>query len=105
MVNAQQATALFGENYNAESPIVINQGGSNSGKTYAIMQVLFCLACEAGKQVMTIVGQDIPNIKSGVLRDAMRIYYASATLQEMVKSYNKTDRIFEFHNSTVIEFK
>jgi phage terminase large subunit len=51
------------------------------------------------------VGQDIPNLKAGALRDALDIYASSAVLQAMVKSYNKTDRIFEFYNGSVIEFK
>lgn len=100
-----KSSILFKQNYNSAAHIIINQGGTSSGKTYSIEQVLFCLACEAGKQVITVVGQDIPNLKAGALRDAMSIYYSSNILQSMVKSYNKTERVFEFHNNTVIEFK
>jgi hypothetical protein len=95
---------LFRENYNSTGHIVINQGGTSSGKTYAIEQVLFCRACEAEKQVITVVGQDIPNLKAGALRDAMKIYNSSPALQAMVKNYNKTDRIFEFHNGSTKHF-
>lgn len=105
MVKQQKATILFLENYNSLANIIVNQGGSSSGKTYAIMQVLYCKACETGKQVITVVGQDIPNLKSGVLRDALKIYNSSRALKGLVKSYNKTDRIFEFHNGSLIEFK
>jgi phage terminase large subunit len=94
------ASILFKQNYTSTAHIVINQGGSNSGKTYAIEQVLFCFACQTEKQVITIVGQDIPNLKAGALRDALTIYYKSDELQALIKSYNKTDRIFEFHNGT-----
>ena len=96
----QKASVLYSQNYYADADIVVNQGGTSSGKTYAIEQVLFSLACETGKQVITIVGQDIPNLKSGALRDATTIYYSSAALQFMVKSINKTDRIFEFRNGS-----
>jgi phage terminase large subunit len=101
----QKASVLFRENYYSANHIVVNQGGTSSGKTVAILQVLFCLACEAEGLVITVVGQDIPNLKAGALRDAQGIYYGWAGLQAMVKSYNKTDRIFEFHNGTIIEFK
>ena len=101
----QQASILFSQNYSAAGHVVVNQGGTSSGKTYAIEQVLFCLACETEKLVITVVGQDIPNLKAGALRDAQSIYYNSATLQAMVKSFNKTDRTFEFNNGSVIEFK
>lgn len=96
---------LFKQNYYSTAQLVINQGGTGSGKTYAIEQVLFCLACENHKQVITIVGQDIPNLKAGALRDALNIYNNSDHLKAMIKTYNKTDRIFEFHNGTIIEFK
>ncbi|HEY0245445.1 MAG TPA: terminase large subunit [Mucilaginibacter sp.] len=100
-----EATILFKYNYASTAHVVINQGGTSSGKTYAIEQVLFCLACETEKQVITVVGQDIPNLKAGALRDALSIYYSSPQLQSLIKNYNKTDRIFEFHNGTIIEFK
>jgi phage terminase large subunit len=105
MINDQKASVLFRQNYQADAHIVINQGGTSSGKTYAIEQVLFCLACEGEKQVITVVGQDIPNLKSGALRDAQNICSSSVVLQAMIKNFNKTDRIFEFYNGTVIEFK
>jgi phage terminase large subunit len=105
MLIDQQASILFSQNYNAKGHIVVNQGGTSSGKTYAIEQVLFCLACETEKLVITVVGQDIPNLKAGALRDAQSIYYKSEALQSMVKSFNKTDRIFEFGNGSIIEFK
>jgi len=105
MANGYKASILFEENYNATAHIIVNQGGTNSGKTFAIIQVLFKLAYEQPGQVITIVGQDIPNIKSGVLRDALSIYSSSKQLMARIKSYNKSDRIFKFKNGTIIEFK
>ncbi|MGZ4001272.1 MAG: PBSX family phage terminase large subunit [Mucilaginibacter sp.] len=105
MTEGYKASILFEENYNAAAHIIVNQGGTNSGKTFAIIQVLFKLAYEQPKQVITIVGQDIPNMKSGVLRDALNIYSSSKQLMARVKSFNKSERLFEFNNGTVIEFK
>ena len=98
-------SVLFKKNYLSTAHVVINQGGTSSGKTFAIEQALFCLACENPKQVITIVGQDIPNLKAGALRDALNIYSSSPVLQAKIKSYNKSDRIFEFLNGSIIEFK
>ncbi len=69
------------------------------------MQVLFALACAEEKQIVTIVGQDIPNLKAGAVRDALNIYQASQPLKAMVKSFNKTDRFFELVNGSILEFK
>jgi len=95
---------LFKYNYNATAPVVINQGGTSSGKTYAIQQVLFCLACTE-KVVITVVGQDIPNLKAGVLRDAHNICERSPALQQMIRNFNRTDRVFEFRNGSIMEYK
>ncbi len=101
----QQASVLFFENYCSEVHIVINQGGSNSGKTHAIMLALFYIANENPKQVLTVVGQDIPNLKAGALRDALNIWESSKLFKASVRSYNKSERIFEFSNGSLMEFK
>lgn len=101
----QKASVLFTSNYRSNKQVIINQGGTSSGKTFSILQVLFCIACETPMQVITVVGQDIPNLKAGALRDANSIFYTWPQLQAMIKSYNRTDRVFEFHNGSIIEFK
>jgi len=100
-----QVSVLFTANYHATAHIVVNQGGTSSGKTFAIMQVLFCIACETAGLVITIAGQDIPNLKAGALRDALKIYNDSARVAACVRSYNKSERVFELYNGTTIEFK
>ena len=99
------AGPLFEANYHSTADIVVNQGGTSSGKTYAILQVLFGKLAERSRKVCTVVGQDIPNLKAGALRDALDIYANSAELQSLIKSYNKSERIFEFYNGCVMEFK
>ena len=105
MLSNQQATILFRQNYYAREQVIVNQGGTSSGKTFAIQQVLFCLACEAGNTIITVTGQDIPNLKAGAIRDALLIYENNQKLKEMVKAYNRADKVFEFHNGSIIEYK
>ncbi len=95
---------LFLANYKCKTKIAINQGGTSSGKTYSIMQVLFTLAIEDPGCIITVVGQDIPNLKKGAIRDAHHIVFNSQILQSFISSYNKSDRIYEFKNGTIIEF-
>jgi phage terminase large subunit len=97
-------SVIFQANYRNQSHVIVNQGGTSSGKTYSILQTLFCYACEEPKQVITIAGQDIPNLKAGALRDALNIYNGSTLLKTFVKSFNKSDRRFEFNNGTIMEF-
>lgn len=99
-----QASVLYEANLNATEDTLVNQGGSSSGKTYSILQVLFTHAIKS-KNVITVVGEDVPNLKAGALRDALEIFDNSPILQSHVRSYNKTERIFEFKNGSVMEFK
>ena len=105
MLAEYKASPLFNQNYHAVANIVVNQGGSHSGKTYAILLALFCIASDNKKLVITVVGQDIPNLKAGALRDALNIYSDSELFKSRIRAYNKSDRIFEFHNGTIMEFK
>jgi phage terminase large subunit len=100
-----QASILFKQNYNSRAQVTVNQGGTNSGKTYAITLVLFCMACQHKRLVITVVGQDIPNLKAGALRDALTIYGSITAISSLIRSYNKSDRIFDFKNGSIIEFK
>ena len=98
-------SVLFQANYDATEEIVINQGGSSSGKTYSILQVLFAKWVNEPNIVITVVGQDIPNLKAGALRDALNIWSGSIELQGFTANYNKSDRIFESKGGSIMEFK
>ncbi len=100
-----KTTDVFKANYDAKTDIVVNQGGTSSGKTYSIIQCLFLHAIEDDNQVITVVGQDIPNLKVGAIRDAQTIIDGSEILQSFIVEYNKSDRIYTFINGSIIEFK
>jgi phage terminase large subunit len=100
-----KAGPLFAANFQSSAEVVVNQGGTSSGKTYSLIQTLFAKLAEQSRKVCTVVGQDIPNLKAGALRDALAIYADSPELQSLVKSYNKSERIFEYHNGCIMEFK
>jgi phage terminase large subunit len=100
-----QSSPVFVWNYEATQPVVINQGGTSSGKTYSILQVLFAKLAAAPNLVCTVVGQDIPNLKAGALRDALDIYTSSEELRRLISAYNSQDRIFKFVNGSLMEFK
>lgn len=96
---------LYEANLKSKATTVINQGGTSSAKTYEILHTLFTKLAESSNEICTVVGQDIPNLKAGALRDALNIYNDSEILQSLIRSYNKTDRIFEFWNGSIMEFK
>lgn len=83
---------------------IVNQGGSSSSKTYSILQVLFVLAIENPRFVITVVGQDIPNLKRGAIRDAQNIVASSLAISSMITNWNASDKIYHFRNGAIIEF-
>lgn len=96
---------LFDANINSTERTVVNQGGTSSGKTYSIMQVLFVLGMQEARQVITVVGQDIPNLKVGAYRDAKTILEKSPLLSQWWNTINEGERIIKCVNSSIIEFK
>jgi phage terminase large subunit len=100
-----QTSIIFDRNYNSTAEVIVNQGGTSSGKTYSILQVLCLKAIGENDQVISVVGQDVPNLKSGALRDMQTIVASSPDIQSWIKGYNASDRIYTFHNGSIIEFK
>jgi len=96
---------MFIEMFGSKERIIINQGGTSSGKTYTTIDLLFSLAMKEYGQIITIVGQDIPNLKSGAYRDAKTIWSNSEEYQKWFSKPNETDRVFTCINRSLIEFK
>jgi phage terminase large subunit len=98
------AGPLYLENLNAPEKVLVNQGGTSSGKTYTIMQLLFWLAISNRRFVITVIGESIPNLKKGAYRDAETIYALTPELEHYILSWNVTERIIRFRNGSLIEF-
>jgi phage terminase large subunit len=94
---------LYHKNYYSKADTIVNQGGTSSGKTYAILQVLFTKALEE-ECTITVVGQDIPNLKVGAFRDALDIINSDESIKQQIFHYNRSDRIFTFKNKSIMEF-
>lgn len=95
---------VFQAAFNSNEKIVIMQGGTSSGKTYAIIQLLYYRAVYNPKTIITVTGESIPNLKKGAYRDAETILSRSPYLQSQIESWNKSDRIIYFKNGSLIEF-
>ena len=99
-----EVSDLFMANKETEERTVVNQGGTSSGKTYSIMQLLFEMAMNEPDLVVTIVGQDIPNLKKGAYRDAKTILNKSPILQVWFPYINESERVIRCINGSVLEF-
>ena len=104
MKHSFDANKLYSLTYNSTKPYVVHQGGTSSGKTYAILQVLVMKAAVIPDLVITVVGQDIPNLRVGAYRDAQNIIYNDPFFTQQLKDHNKSNRVFTFVNGSKIEF-
>lgn len=99
---------VYYANHNAKEDIIINQGGTDSGKTYAIIQNLFTKAIidrpPTQDPIITVVGESIPNLKKGAYRTAKDIFRSTNRLSDYIKDWNETDRTIYFKSGWIMEF-
>jgi phage terminase large subunit len=70
----KQCTSYY-DNISSKKRITINQGGTRSGKTYSILQVIceWCFENKNAGWVLTIVRKTLPALKGSAYRDFLKI--------------------------------
>lgn len=99
-----KTSELYLANLNATEDLIINQGGTSSGKTIALLQVQDTHAISEKCDIL-VVGQSIPNLKVGALKDQIDIIDGSPELTKLIRSFNKSDRLYEFVSGSTLQFK
>lgn len=89
----------------SDKPLHVHQGGTSSGKTYGILQHLFEEGARNNNEIITVVAEDVPSLKSGAFRDAQAILNEDAVLKQWWPELNKTDRYYKSLSGSVMEFK
>ena len=98
---AIKTSEIFERNYNAPTKIVVNQGGTRSGKTYSLLQLIIVLALSEKGKVFTIVRKSLPSLKMTAMRDFIEILTNMNLYDE--KYHNKSEHIYRL-NGNIIEF-
>ena len=80
--------------------IVINKGGTRSGKTFASLQFLLWYAQTFPNVVISCVGETVPFLKRGAVRDFLDITKGAI----LPNAWNATDMVCTFGNGSKIEF-
>ena len=99
-----KANWLYRATANSDKSVIVHEGGTSSGKTYAILQHLATVLCTQYNEVITVVGQDIPNLKVGAYRDFQNIINETPFFQQNVTDWNKSNRTFDSVTGSTIEF-
>ena len=99
-----KATPVFYANkkaYIEKWPIICNEGGSRSSKSYSIVQLLIYIATkEPGKRI-SIVSHSLPHIKRGAYRD-FKVIMEDLCIWDDIK-FSYTDFVYRFDNGSYIE--
>jgi phage terminase large subunit len=101
---SSKVTPVFKENLNAYNegyPIICNEGGSRSSKSYSVMQLLVYIATREPMKRISCVSHSLPHIKRGVYRDFKLIMNELQLWDDNQFSYS--DFIYTFKNGSYIE--
>lgn len=83
-------------------PIICNEGGSRSGKTYSVIQLLIIIAAVKQPGVrISIVSHSLPHIKRGAYRDFKAILAGWKLWDD--EQWRATDFVYTFANGSYIE--
>lgn len=82
-------------------PIICNEGGTRSSKTFSIIQLLVKLMLQKKVDTISIVSHSLPHIKRGAYRDFRKIMIALGLWDD--KKFSYTDFIYRFEPERYIE--
>lgn len=81
--------------------IIVHQGGTRSGKTYGIQDLLIGLAYRLNTTI-SVCSISLPHLKKGAMRDWQELMEAKGSYDPM--RHNMTDRIYTYPLGGYIEF-
>lgn len=80
--------------------VIVNKGGTRSGKTWSLLQLCYTIAELWQGVVISVVGETIPFLKRGAIRDFRTMMGAVWD----ANNWNASDKVYTLPNSSQIEF-
>lgn len=102
MTRTVKSTPIFSSNleaYVSGRRYIINQGGTRSGKTWSILQLLFLIAQSKPGILISVVSETMPHLRRGAMRDWETILHAFGYAFE--DGRNKTQNTYTIGSSSV----
>jgi phage terminase large subunit len=78
------------------------QGGTSSGKTFAVLPILIDIAAKNPLSEISVVAESIPHLKRGAMKDFKKIMIETGRWVD--SRWNATDFKYNFSNGSQIEF-
>lgn len=98
-----ETTQLFLELQKSKKKITILQGGGDAGKTVTALQWLATECMLYPGVIVTVTGQDLPNLKRGAVVAFDR--YVMPHFSKYGVTFNKSETTYYFPNGSIVEFK
>lgn len=97
----ENCNRVFWETLASKKRYTFNQGGTRSGKTYAMMQFIYFLADKHKDKPHTfsVVSESLPHLKKGALKDFLGFLESNNLYNE--KQHNKTDNQYKIGKFTI----
>jgi phage terminase large subunit len=84
--------------------ILLNQGGTGSGKTIGITQNIFDLLVMNPGWRATVAGQDLPNLKRGAVNDFQIALRDDPDMRLLIKNPDAKEPIYRLFNDSILEY-
>lgn len=92
-------TSSFRKICTLSNRIIVQQGGTSSGKTYSTLQLLYLLAVKHQGIIISVVSESLPHLKRGAMRDFFNILNED-NLYSM-SNHNRSDNIYHIGKSKI----
>lgn len=87
--------------YKLNTRLIVNQGGTRSGKTYGLIKLLIALALKE-KIHISICSVAFPHLRRGAMRDWRTIMENTGLYDP--NQHTKTEQVYTYPNGSIIEF-
>ena len=81
--------------------VIVHQGGTRSGKTYGIQDLLISIAYTT-KQSISVCSVSLPHLKKGAMRDWRELMESKGSYNPL--AHNMTDQLYQYPLGGYIEF-
>ena len=100
MAKASRILCRNNNAYKKNYRIVANKGGTRSGKTWSVLQLLLTIATHE-RVLISVVSESVPHLRRGALRDFERILDKAGVVEEQHYQRNRTENTFNFGRSKI----
>lgn len=100
-----QKMPIFWATLLAKEKIVINQGGTSSGKSHAIIRILFLLCILYKNIKVEVVAATVPKLVGDTLEIAEDLFRNNKFIKRFILKYIQNPHTFHFKNGSKLIFK